>query len=562
MRLPMKTPLGFSLTSAPLTVLVAAWSLALLTPAFAQTAAQTKQAPAKAAPTLAAPQTDQSQRPPVPPVSEWPAELAARLNSLQARLTRDSENLNVWLDLGELHLEVGDFDKAKQNFLEAVSLDYTSADAHFGLGLAEFNRANYRAALFEFSEVTRLFPERFDGHFNRAVTLAQLRRSEEAVAEFQEALVQASPEAGRAVRASAQLGLAGQLEVLGRFDEAADAYGAAINLSQATPQLVMARSEALYRAGRGLEALPALTTLEASDYQASTLIADIYLQAKQTDYALAALNRAQRRASESGNAQAEANVLLQLGLLRRSLGRNAAAARAFAAAAKLTPESGSAYYNLGVSYLESGQPQRALGPLQNALAAERAQGKVSGEIFLALATAYDQLGGAVDAQRTAEAARSRLKARPLQLDATAISGRALYREGNYRGALIALQEVAEARPNDAQAQLWAGLAYYQQGDYTEATSFYERAVSLEPDNADARLNLGAAYLATERYADAESVYTLLTQQNPEDAEAFYNLGWARYSQGQVEGAQTAWTTASDLGYEAAQTALSEYTESP
>ena len=86
-----------------------------------------------------------------------------------------------------------------------VLLDYLSADAHFGLGLAEYNRANYRAALFEFGEVTRLFPDRFDGHFNRAVTLAQLRRGEEAVAAFQEALVQATPEAGRAARARSRV---------------------------------------------------------------------------------------------------------------------------------------------------------------------------------------------------------------------------------------------------------------------------------------------------------------------------------------------------------------------
>ncbi len=546
-----------NLPCLPLTLAAAA--CLLLPTALASTQAAPQAAPQPTQQPIQQP-TQQAARPPVPPVSEWPAELAARLNRLQARIQAEPGDLNARLDLGELRLEVGDFERAKQNFLAAVSLDYMSADAHFGLGLAEFNRANYRAALFEFSEVTRLFPERFDGHFNRAVTLAQLRRSEEAVAAFQEALVQASPEAGRAVRASAQLGLAGQLEVLGRFEEAAEAYGAAMRLSKRTPTLIMAQSEALYRAGRGLEALPALTALEAENYEASTLVASIYLEAKQTDYALAALNRARSRAAESGDVQAESDVLLQLGLLRRSLGRNAAAARAFAAAAELTPESGGAFYNLGVSYLETGQPQRALAPLQNALTAERVQGEVSGEVLLALATAYDQLGQPADAQRTAEAARSRLTTRPLRLDATAISGRALYRAGNYRGALIALKEVAEARPNDAQAQLWAGLAYYQQGDYTEATSFYERAVSLEPDDLDARLNLGAAYLATERYADAESVYTLLVQQNGEDAEAFYNLGWALYSQGLVDAAQTAWASASELGYEPAQTALSEYTE--
>ncbi len=541
----------------PLTFAVAFCFALPTTFAAAQTAPQTTpQTAPQTTPQAATP----TARPSASPVSKWPRELAARLIRLQTRLQKQPDDLNARLDLGELWLEVGNYGRAKTNFLEAVSLDYMSADAHFGLGLAEFNRPDYRAALFEFSEVTRLFPERFDGHFNRAVTLAQLRRSEEAVAAFQEALVQASPEAGRAVRASAQLGLAGQLEVLGRFDEAADAYGAAMRLSKRSPALIMAQGEALYRAGRGLEALPALTALEADDYQASTLVANIYLAAKQTDYALAALNRARRRAAASGDKQAESDVLLQLGLLRRSLGRNEAAARAFAAAAELTPESGGAFYNLGVSYLENGQPQRALVPLQNALAAERARGKASGEVFLALATAYDQLGQPADAQRTAEVARSRLKTRPLRLDAAAITGRALYRAGNYRGALIALKEVAEARPNDAQAQLWAGLAYYQQGDYTEATSFYERAVSLDPDNLDARLNLGAAYLAAERYTDAESVYTLLTQQDGEDAEAFYNLGWALYSQGLVDAAQTAWTSASDLGYEPAQTALSDYTQ--
>ncbi len=496
------------------------------------------------------------------PTPNVPPTARAQLQRLQTRLQNEPGDLNAWLDLGQLQLGLGRAETAKTSFLEAVGLDYLSADAHFGLGLSEYTRANFRAALFEFSEVTRLFPERFDGHFNRAVTLAQLRRGEEAVAAFQEALVQASPEAGREERADAQLGLAGQLELLGRFDEAAEAYTAAIGFRGRLPELLLARSTALYRAGRGLEALPTLTQLEAAgtDYQPSALIADIYLQANQTDYALNALARAQRRAAATGDPQVEADVLVQLGLLQRNLGRSQAAARSFGEAAALTPEPGRAFYNQGVSLLEGGEAQRALGPLQNALAAERAQGQVSGEVFLALATAYDQLGQPDAARRNADAAATRLKAPRLRLDAAAISGRALYRSGNLRGALIALLEVAEARPNDAQAQLWVGLAYYEQGDYTEAVSYYERATTLSPDNLDARLNLGAAYLAAKRYTDAENVYALITQQSAEDAEAFYNLGWSLYSQERGEEAQTAWTTASELGYEPAQAALTEYFE--
>lgn len=515
-------------------------------------------------PAQAAPRAVQTTppRPPEVPVAAWSDEQSTRLTRLQTRLKNHPDDLNAWLDVGGLRLEAGQLQEARASFLEAVALDYLSADAHFGLGLSEYTAANYRAALFEFGEVTRLFPERFDGHFNEAVTLAQLRRAEEAVAAFQEALVQASPEAGRAERASAQLGLAGQLGGLGRFDEAADAYSAAMDLSRRTPELVLARSEVLYKGGRGLEALPALTNLESTgnDYRASALIADIYLQANQTDYALGALTRAQRRAAASGTPQDEADVLLQLGLLQRRLGNTGAATQAFSRASALTPNSGQAFYNLGVSLLEGGQAQQALAPLQNALGAEQSQGEVSGEVYLALATAYDQLGQADSARRNAEAAGSRLAQRRLKLDALAISGRALYRSGNYRGALIALRDVAAARPNDPQALLWVGLAYYQQGDYTEAANFYERAATLDPDNPDARLNLGAAYLAAERYSDAESVYSLLTQQNAQDAEAFYNLGWSLFSQGRSDEAQTAWTQASELEYEPAQAALSEYFE--
>jgi len=552
----MKLPLHLALPVLALLVVLALGPSASAQPAWVMRA---QAVPVAQAQTPARPD---SARPNPAPEPAWPAELADRVDRLRARLQNQPDDLNAWLDLGQLQLEAGRLAGAKTSFLEAVALDYMSADAHFGLGLTEYARGDFRAALFEFGEVARLFPERFDGHFNRAVTLAQLRRSEEAVAAFGEALVQASPEAGRAARANAQLGLAGQLEILGRFDEAAEAYGAAIALAGRTPERVLARSRALFRAGRGVEALPALTALEADspDARISALIADIYLEAGQTDYALSALERARRRAAASGDARLEADVLLQLGLLQRSLGRAAAATRSFAAAAALTPNSGRAFYNLGVSLLERAQPQAALAPLENALAAERARGRVSGEVFLALATAYDQLGQADEAQRAAEAAAVRLNERRLRLDATAIIGRSLYRSGNYRGALIALREVAEARPNSAQALLWVGLAYYGQGDYTEAISHYERAAALDPDDLDIRLNLGAAYLAAGRYADAESVYALLTRQNSEDAEAFYNLGWSLYSQGRGEEAQAAWARASELEYEPAQAALTEYFE--
>jgi len=500
-------------------------------------------------------QTQQGEAQPSPAAPAQAQNARRALERLETRAQENPEDVNAWLDLGQAYLERNRLEEAKASFLEAVALDYLSADAHFGLGLAEYLAGNYSAALFEFSEVARLFPERFDGHFNRGVTLAQLDRAEEAVAAFQEAILQAGPEAGREARANAYLGLAGQLKVLGRFDEAADAYTSAISLRGRTPELTYLRAEALYRAGRGLEALPNLRQLEAAggDERVSALVADIYAQAGQPDYALHALTRARRRAAQAGRTRVEANLLIQLGLLQRSLGRDRAAARSFREAAALDPASGEAFYNLGVSYLESGQPELALGPLNNALRAQRGRG----EIYLALAAAYDQLGQPDEARRRAEAAAQRLEGR-LKTDATFLLGRALYSLGDYRGALLALQEVAQARPNDAQAQLWAGLAHYQQGNYDRAVERYERAVQLDPNSAEARVNLGAAYLASQRFEDAELVYELLTEQYSEDADAYYNLGWSLFSQGRGAEARQAWERAAELGYEPAQTALSQY----
>lgn len=486
--------------------------------------------------------------------------LSQRLARLEARVQKTPTDLAAWIDLGNVQLSMADFKGAKQSFLEATTQDYLSVDAHFGLGLAEYSLANYQAALFEFGEVTRLYPDRFDGHFNRAITLAQLGDHTNAVAAFQEALAQANPEAGRQVRANAQVGLAAQLEALGQYSEAADAYAAAIRLSASTPELLLAQGQALYQANRGLEALPDLTRLaeDQQNVEATALIARIYLKANQTSYALDILNRAIVRAERQGNTDGQASLLLQLGLVQRSLGRNGDASASFAQATKLAPQSSQAFYNLGVSYLEAGRAEDALAPLRSALALERQKGKVSGETMLALASAFDELGRANEAYDMAQQAAQRASSEAARLDAVSIAGRAQYRAGNFRGALASLREVARARQNNADAQLWAGLAFYQLGDYAEATTFFERAAGLEPNNVDARLNLGAAYLASERYVDAENVYTLITYQNEQDAEAFYNLGWALFSQGRRDEAERAWTSASELDYAPATQALGDY----
>ena len=474
---------------------------------------------------------------------------------LRQVVQREPGNLNAWVDLGDALLQENAFDEAQKSFLEAVSLDYRSGDAHFGLGLAEYGRGDYEAALFQFSEVARLYPERFDGHFNRGVTLAKLRRFEEAVEAFRAAL-ETSAEVSSAEQTNAYLGLAGQLERTEDYAGAAEAYTAALELRPGDDELTLQRGQALYNAGNGLEALPELTDLEARsrDYLVSTLVADIYVQADQPDYAVSSLERALRSAQAAGNAAAQASILIKLGLLQRSLGREAEAVSAFQRATAADASSWQARYNLGVSYLENGDPGAALGYLENAVAIK----PDSGEAQLALASGYDQVGRNAEAFATAQKALETLTDPDLLAQANFIVGRGLYQQEDYSGALQTFETVLVTRSDDSLAQLWTGLAEYQQQNYDAAVQYIERAVQLEPANVEARANLGAAYLASERYQDAELVYQMMVDDVPDDAGAFYNLGWSLYAQNRREAAKEAWVRASGLGYGPAQDALQKY----
>ncbi len=478
------------------------------------------------------------------------------ISDLRAKAQANPNDATVWVDLGNAQYQAGQYADAKQSFLEAISIDYGNGDAHYGLGLSEYANGNYQAALFEFSEVTRLYPKRFDGQFNKAVTLAKLRRPKDAAASFQEAIKVADSVATTKDKIDAYLGLAGQLELTNDYAKAADAYASALQLDPGNADLILRRGQALENAGKGLDALPELTALESksNDYRVSALIADIYVKQGQIDYAMFALNRALKKAQAAGDKSAEANILVKLGSLQKSLGRDADASKSFQQAAQADPQSWQALYNLGVSYLEGGQTQTALNPLEQAakLAPD------SGDVHLALASAYDQLAQTDKALSNAQAALTELKDDKQLTQARFIAGRALYRQGSYAAAANLLDQVVQATPDDAQAQLWAGLADYQQQKYDSAIRYFERATQISPNSVEARVDLGAAYLAAKRFQDAETVYQLLVKQNPKDSESYYNLGWALYSQDRRSAAQDAWKSSCQEGYQKACDAITKY----
>jgi tetratricopeptide (TPR) repeat protein len=482
-------------------------------------------------------------------------ERGADFARLRLELRRDPTDVDRWLLLAQSYLEADYYQEARDAFVEAAALDYLLAEAHFGLGLAEYALGNYSAALFSFDELVRLHPERFDGHFNRAVTLSRLRQHEAAARAFEEAIAHAEPTASREDLLNAYIGLAGQLTLLGDFDGAVAAYDGVLELAP-EPEFAFLRAETLTRGGRGLEALPGLSELERElqDYRVSSLMADVYLEAGRSDYALQSLRRALRRAATAGDDPAIAETQFRLGLLYRELGRDPDAVVAFQAAILAEPDLWQAHYNLGLTYLDAAQAHNALASFERALALT----PEAGEVYLAMAVAEERLGRSDEALVYAVLAQEVLALPELRAEASFIEARARYLTDDFLGAELAIDEVLAVYPESAEAYLWAGLIQYERGNYEAAAQFYEGAVQLDPGDTVARTNLGAAYLAAARYGDAELVYALLIQEDPANAEAHYNLGWALLLQGRREDAREAWQQAVALGYTEAQADLREH----
>lgn len=468
-----------------------------------------------------------------------------------------------WINKGKVYLSGGQFEAARESFEEAIALNYKSSEAHFGLGLAEYERGDYPAALFAFSEVARLYPEFFDGHFNKAITLSKLRRFDEAAETFATAIEEADPEASDEQKIDAYLGYAGMLKRIERFADAAEAYNNALELRPGDTELAYRKGEALYLDGNGLEGLADLIELETqtSDYRVSALISDIYIQNEQTDYALHALERSLRKAQGAADSKAESFLSMKLGLLQTSLGQDEEAMASFGRAAAADPSSWEAHYHYGISFLALGQPESALGSLQQA----QALNPDSPEVNLALASTYDAVGMTNEAAQISQIIVDLLDSdelSALEQDELATAkfflAKADFMQGDFETAMDKFEDVIAAKPDDSIAYTWAGLAAYNLEKYQTAIKFNEAAVAIDPKNIEAKVNLGSSYYKATDYRNAAIIYELLTEENPNDAESFYNLGLSLLAQNKPEQAKEALTKASELGFTAASQTLAQY----
>lgn len=188
-------------------------------------------------------------------------------------------------------------------------------------------------------------------------------------------------------------------------------------------------------------------------------------------------------------------------------------------------ESGKTIYDaasqLAAAYQSSGQPRRALAPLQAAIQ----QAPWDGSLYFRLGRIYQQL-------RQPELAREALATNTRLREASAADAQTLMAISNAAGQgstseAASLGRQISGRPDAAPATLVAlGLLWVRFGLPAAATDAFERAAGRDPNYFTAQFNFGLSLLRSGRAAEAREPLTRAVALLPQSPEANLTLGLA------------------------------------
>lgn len=186
-------------------------------------------------------------------------------------------------------------------------------------------------------------------------------------------------------------------------------------------------------------------------------------------------------------------------------------------AIEVNPESGTAYINLGVAYLDDGLVSEALAYSRRAI--EVAPYKT--EAFINIGNIYRTEG------KDDQAAGYYLQALSLSPDDPHVSyqlGEIYRRQGNLVSAMLYFRKAAAAVPVNVKALASMGVIADELGQRSEAIEYYRQALALKPDFAEVYNNLGQLYGNLGRTEEALASLARAIAINPDLGEAYNNLG--------------------------------------
>ncbi len=378
--------------------------------------------------------------------------------------------------LGHFYLARGIPALAIPEYQAAVDLDSSSVEFRHGLGEALYGAERYSDALREFEWVAERDPNYAPGQLSLGNLYyrsgpADPKRYQDARAPL-ENYVRLKP---RDPKGWSLLGR--DLFYLDEKDKAYDALQKAIDLGEKSKETftVMGRLHterkewdqaiASFKKGdpedRDLLIMGQIYVIQGKPERAESLYVSIFEADSTRRVAWFAMN--------------------QLGKLRFTQKDYPAAIAAFERRIRLDPNSGEAYYYIGLSYKEMKQYPEALDALRRA--AELEPDKPDRQFWLGIM--YAQLDST---DQSCEAF-----ARSVEKDSTSATAAVAFRQlgfcallgKKYSEAIRLLERAVELNESDVQAWVWLAQGYQNAGNRSKALDGYERALQLDPHQPDA-----------------------------------------------------------------------------
>ena len=433
---------------------------------------------------------------------------------------------------------------AQAKFEALIAANYADPDAHFGLGLTLYALGDLPGARFEFQQLVRLAPERYEGHYNLGIIAARSQQYDEALAFYSKALELARGKASPANHKQLLDTVIHEYERRKDHAALAKALDEALKLTPNDHNLRLRLAQATRQSGQSLEALPiAYEVLRAqpTNVDAVLLIVDIYTEQNVPQRALGEIDKA-LAAHAASSASVKGKLLHRKAEVLAATGKTQDAIRVMQSAATTDPANAATHARLGEFLTLTGHRVEALKSWKTAVKTEPKNALYRVNYASAQLSVKDY-----EAARTNAALALRDAAdTPTGVRAMLVRGIASYHLGKYAEARAALQSAALRAP-DHETYLWLGLSEYALKDYAAAVTSLEQSVKSKP-TLNARSNLGAALLAAGRYPEAEAALRGVIADAPKDGEAWYNLAWSVRSQGREDEARQAFKTSAQHGF--------------
>ena len=416
----------------------------------------------------------------------------AAINRLKHLVAQDAGNPELHDELGSIYAQARDWERAEQEFTDAIRLKDDLAAAHLHLGFV-LQAEKKSGASTEWMKAYELSPHDAKVATEVGKALADAGHDEQAVP----ILEQANRLDPKSIAAADQLALA--LQRVNRVQDALPLLQYVVEAEPRNANALINLGLALSQVHRATDAVPFLQraiAIKPSDATAHQDLAAAYLQINRTDEAVAELKAALKLAPDSPQ------MHYDLGVAYKLQDDASDAIPELEAAQKLNPSGYEPAYVLGQLYMQSARYEPAASELERSLKLN----PENGDAWAMLGSIYNKLDRLQDAATALREATRRL---PNQADSHLLLATVLVKQNQPAEAAEERKVAAELMRvhmnlQRAEVATNSGKSLMASGKIADAITQFRDALAFDPGYIEAHKELAEALEKQGKTAEAEA----------------------------------------------------------